>query len=388
MTAVNTSNRARIILAALVLILGAYWAGARFGARQPTNVEAVPLGGSNSAATIAQRDAALTEDESINVRIYRQASPAVANILTEATEYDFFMDPVPVKGAGSGFVMDPRGYILTNFHVVEGAQSIEVVLGDQSHYTAKFIGADQRNDVALIKIEPKGKLVALSLGDSASIQVGQKVLAIGNPFGFQSTLTTGVVSALGRTVQTSQTTEIDEAIQTDAAINRGNSGGPLINSHGEVIGINSAIYTPSGTTAGIGFAIPINTAKTIAHDLITDGRVHLAYLGVQTLPVNSWLSEALDLPVKEGLLVEGAIKGGPAAAAGIHGGDRVAQAGMQRIAIGGDVIVAIDGQKVASQFDVNLALNRKRPGDTVTVTLYRGGKKMDIPVKLGERTGN
>jgi putative serine protease PepD len=197
-----------------------------------------------------------------------------------------------------------------------------------------------------------------------------------------------VVSALGRTVQTSQTTEIDEAIQTDAAINRGNSGGPLINSHGEVIGINSAIYTPSGTTAGIGFAIPINTAKTIAHDLITDGRVHLAYLGVQTLPVNSWLSEALDLPVKEGLLVEGAIKGGPAAAAGIHGGDRVAQAGMQRIAIGGDVIVAIDGQKVASQFDVNLALNRKRPGDTVTVTLYRGGKKMDIPVKLGERTGN
>jgi putative serine protease PepD len=388
MTAVNTSNRTRIILAALVLILGAYWAGARFGPRQPTNVEAVPLGGSNSAAAIAQRDATLTEDESINVRIYRQASPAVANILTEATEYDFFMDPVPVKGAGSGFVMDPRGYILTNFHVVEGAQSIEVVLGDQSHYTAKFIGADQRNDVALIKIEPKGKLVALSLGDSASIQVGQKVLAIGNPFGFQSTLTTGVVSALGRTVQTSQTTEIDEASQTDAAINRGNSGGPLINSHGEVIGINSAIYTPSGTTAGIGFAIPINTAKTIAHDLITDGRVHLAYLGVQTLPISSWLSEALDLPVKEGLLVEGAIKGGPAATAGIHGGDRVAQAGMQRIAIGGDVIVAIDGQKVASQFDVNLALNRKRPGDTVTVTLYRGGKKMDIPVKLGERTGN
>src|SRR5580693_10546159 len=157
MTAVNTSNRTRIILAALVLILGAYWAGARIGPRQPTNVEAVPLGGSNCAAAIAQRDATLTEDESINVRIYRQASPAVANILTEATEYDFFMDPVPVKGAGSGFVMDPRGYILTNFHVVEGAQSIEVVLGDQSHYTAKFIGADQRNDVALIKIEPKGK---------------------------------------------------------------------------------------------------------------------------------------------------------------------------------------------------------------------------------------
>jgi S1-C subfamily serine protease len=299
------------------------------------------------------------------------------------------MDPVPVEGAGSGFVIDARGYILTNFHVVQEAQSIEVVLGDQSRYPAKFIGADQRNDVALVKIDPKGKhLVALPLGDSGALQVGQKVLAIGNPFGFQSTLTTGVVSALGRTVQTSQTTFIDEAIQTDAAINRGNSGGPLINSHGEVIGINSAIYTPSGTTAGIGFAIPINTAKNIANDLITDGRVHRAFLGVETLQVSAWLGEALDLPVKEGLLVERATKGGPAAGAGIQGGNRVAEAGMRRIAIGGDVIVAIDSQKVASQLDVNLVLNHKRPGDNVTVTVYRGGKKMDIPVKLGERAGN
>jgi len=378
MTAVNSSNRARIILAALVLLLGAYWAGARFGSRQPTNVEALPLASSTSPTAIAQRDAPLTDDESINVRIYRQSAPAVANILTKATEYDFFMDPVPVEGAGSGFVIDARGYILTNFHVVEGAQSIEVVLGDQSHYPAKFVGADQRNDVALLKIDPKGKhLAALSLGDSGALQVGQKVLAIGNPFGFQSTLTTGVVSALGRTVQTSQTTFIDEAIQTDAAINRGNSGGPLINSHGEVIGINSAIYTPSGTTAGIGFAIPINTAKNIANDLMTDGRVHRAFLGVETLPVGGWLGEALDLPVKEGLLVERAAKGGPAAAAGIQGGNRVVEAGMRKIAIGGDVIVAIDSQKVVSQLDVNLVLNHKRPGDNVTVTLYRGGKKMD-----------
>ena len=385
MTVAITSNRARILLSALVLILGAYWAGARFGPRQPTNVEAVPRGG----ITDAQRDAALTTDESNNVRIYRQTAPAVANILTKATEYDFFMDPVPVEGAGSGFVIDPRGYILTNFHVVQEAQSIEVILGDQSKYTAKFIGADQRNDVALIKIEPKGKpLIALPLGDSSSLQVGQKVLAIGNPFGFQSTLTTGIVSALGRTVQTSQTTFIDEAIQTDAAINRGNSGGPLINSRGEVIGINSAIYTPSGTTAGIGFAIPINTAKSIANDLITDGRVHRAFLGVETLPVGGWLSEALDLPVPEGLLVESVTKGGPAAAAGIHGGDRFAQAGMRRIAIGGDVIFAIDGQKVASQIDVNVVLNHKRPGDTVVVSFYRGGKKMDLSVKLSERTSN
>src|SRR5437588_3031853 len=221
MTAVNSSNRARIILAALVLLLGAYWAGARFGSRQPTNVEALPLASSTSPTAIAQRDAPLTDDESINVRIYRQSAPAVANILTKATEYDFFMDPVPVEGAGSGFIIDPRGYILTNYHVVEGAQSIEVVLGDQSRHAAKYIGPDQRNDVALVKIEPKGKqLTVLKLGDSRAIQVGQKVLAIGNPFGFQSTLTTGVVSALGRTVQTSQTTAIEEAIQTDAAINR------------------------------------------------------------------------------------------------------------------------------------------------------------------------
>jgi S1-C subfamily serine protease len=391
MNARRTPNTVRLILAALVILLGAYWAGARWGKREPARVEAVRSGGTNerSAANVAARDAALTDEESINVRVYRQASPAVANVLTKATEYDFFMDPVPVAGAGSGFVFDEKGYILTNFHVVQEAQSIEVVLGDQSRYPAKFIGADQRNDVALVKIDPKGKhLVALPLGDSAALQVGQKVLAIGNPFGFQSTLTTGVVSALGRTVQTSETTFIDEAIQTDAAINRGNSGGPLINTHGEVIGINSAIYTPSGTTAGIGFAIPINTAKRIAQDLITEGRVHLAYLGIQTLPVGGYLAEALDLPVQEGLLVQTAVKGGPAAVAGVRGGDRVAQAGMQRIAIGGDVIVAVDDKKVASPIDLNIILNRKRPGDTITLSVYRGGKKLDIPVKLGERTGN
>jgi S1-C subfamily serine protease len=391
----------RLILACAVLVLGAYWAGGRWGQRQPLGVGAGSRGGSASpapsgnggrvgnSASVAARDAALTDDESINVRVYRQASPAVANILTKATEYDFFNDPVPIEGAGSGFVIDEKGYILTNFHVVQEAQSIEVVLGDQTRYPGKFVGADQRNDVALVKIDPKGKrLVALPLGDSASLQVGQKVLAIGNPFGFQSTLTTGVVSALGRNVQTSQTTLIDEAIQTDAAINRGNSGGPLINSRGEVIGINSAIFTPSGTTAGIGFAIPINTAKRIAQDLITDGRVHMAYIGVQTIPVAGYLAQALDLPVEEGLLVESAAKGGPAAAAGVRGGDRVAQAGMQRIAIGGDVIVAVDDAKVANTMDLNIILNRKRPGDTVKLTVYRGGKKMEIPVKLGERNEN
>ena len=385
----------RLILVALMLVLGAYWAGSRYGPRQAKEVEARHLAAATPqpvalpAAGAAGRPETLTEEESINVRIYKQASPAVANVLTKATEYDFFMDPVPVEGAGSGFLIDPRGYILTNFHVVAGAQTIEVILGDKSRYPAKFVGADQRNDVALLKIDPKGKqLASLTLGDSSTLQVGQKVLAIGNPFGFQSTLTTGVVSALGRTVQTSQSTFIDEAIQTDASINRGNSGGPLINTHGEVIGINSAIYTPSGTAAGIGFAIPINTAKLIANDLISEGKVRRAYLGVSTLELTGWLAEALDLPVKEGLLVEQVTKGGPAAAAGIRGGDRTVQSGMRRLFIGGDVIIGIEGQKVANQFDMNVLLNRKRPGDSVTVTIYRGAKKVDIPVKLGEREGN
>ncbi|HYW66460.1 MAG TPA: trypsin-like peptidase domain-containing protein [Candidatus Dormibacteraeota bacterium] len=392
MTQGTKTHRGRLILVALILVLGAFWVGARYGPKQAEKVEARRIAAVQtdlSAKPVAARNEALTEEESINVRIYRQASPAVANILTKATEYDFFMDPVPVEGAGSGFVIDPRGFILTNYHVVAGAQAIEVILGDQSRYPAKFIGADQRNDVALVKIDPKGKqLSALPLGDSSTLQVGQKVLAIGDPFGFQSTLTTGVVSALGRTVQTSQTTFIDQAIQTDASINRGNSGGPLINTHGEVIGINSAIYTPSGTTAGIGFAIPINTAKLIANDLMTEGRVRRAYLGVTTLAVGGWLAEALDLPVQDGLLVEQTTKGGPAAAAGIHGGDRVAEAGMRRIIIGGDVIVALDGQKVTNQYDVDVLLNRKRPGDIVTLTVYRGAKKVDVPVKLGERDGN
>ena len=256
----------RLVALGLIVVLGAYWAGARWGPRMPTGVQALP--GSRSEGE------ALSGEEAVNVRIYRQASPAVANVVTRAVEYDFFYNPVPVEGAGSGFLIDTSGHILTNYHVVQGAQTIEVILGDQTHYSGKTIGADPVNDIALIQIDTRGhQLTPLPLGDAQNLQVGQRVLAIGNPFGFESTLTTGIVSALGRTVQTSETSLIDGAIQTDAAINRGNSGGPLLNSHGEVIGINTAIYTPSGTTAGIGFAIPINTARRVAEDLITHGRV-------------------------------------------------------------------------------------------------------------------
>src|SRR6202030_1458000 len=356
MTVSRSSSAIRLFLAAAVIILAAYWAGGRWRARQPVNVGAGPISSSEPSgltSSVSQRDAALTDDESINVRIYRQTAPAVANVLTKATQYDFFMDPVPVEGAGSGFIIDKRGYILTNFHVVQEAQSIEVVLGDQSRYPAKFIGADQRNDVALLKIEPNGKnLDTLPLGDSNSLQVGQKVLAIGNPFGFQSTLTTGVVSSLGRTVQTSESTFIDEAIQTDASINRGNSGGPLLNSHGEVIGINSAIYAPTGTTAGIGFAIPINTAKRVANDLITNGRVRRASLGCEGRALWPGLADALNIPAKQGILVERVTPGGPAAQAGIRGGSKVVVSGLQELRIGGDVVVAVDGKEITNQMEL------------------------------------
>jgi S1-C subfamily serine protease len=333
----------------------------------------------------------LLGDEAIYVKIYSQSAPAIANIVTRTLEYDVFMEPFPSEGAGSGFVIDPRGYILTNFHVVQGAQAISVTLGDRSHYDAKFVGADERNDIALIKVDPKDrKLTALTMGDSDNLQVGQRVLAIGNPFGFQSTLTTGVVSALGRNVQTGQSTVIDGAIQTDAAINPGNSGGPLLNSHGEVIGINSAIYNPAqsyaatATTAGIGFAIPITTAKQIAHDLITEGRVRRASMGVEARLLSPAVAEALHLPVNEGLMLERVNPGGPAEKAGLRGGDRQAILGMTRILLGGDVVTAIDDHQITGQMDLTLALNRKRPGDTVKVVYYRGGQKKEAQVTLDD----
>jgi putative serine protease PepD len=376
----DSSNRraARLLAIGLIIGLGAYWAGSRYGKPMPATVGALPAPAEGS-------EAKLDAFESENVRIYKMASPAVANIVTRTVEYDFFFNPVPVEGAGSGFLYDAQGHILTNYHVVQGAQTIEVTLGDQSRFNAKLLGADPRNDIALIKIDPKGrKLMPLPLGDSHNLLVGQRVLAIGNPFGFQSTLTTGVVSSLGRTVQTSESTFIDEAIQTDAAINRGNSGGPLLNSHGEVIGINSAIFAPTGTTAGIGFAIPINIARRAAEDLISKGRVSRATLGVEGRALWPGLAEALHLSVEKGILVERVNPGGPAAQAGVRGGTKSVLAGLQELRIGGDVLIAVNGKPITSQMDLNLLLNRARPGETVTLTFIRDGQKMDVPVKLGE----
>jgi S1-C subfamily serine protease len=376
----NHRRAIRLLALGLIIGLGAYWAGSRYGQHSPLSVHALP-----AALPADEGPTALDPTEVQNVRIYKQASPAIANIVTRAVQYDFFFDAVPVEGAGSGFVIDTEGHILTNYHVVQGAETIEVTLGDQSRYKAKYIGADTRNDIALLQIDPKGRKIAtLPLGDSRNLLVGQRVLAIGNPFGFQSTLTTGVVSSLGRTVQTSESTFIDEAIQTDAAINRGNSGGPLLNSRGEVIGINSAIYAPTGTTAGIGFAIPINTARRAAEDLISTGHVRHASLGAEGRAIWPNLADALHLGVQQGILIERVVPGGPAAQAGVRGGTRSVLAGLQELRIGGDVLVAVNGKELTSQMDLNLLLNRAWPGDTVTLTIVRDGKKMDIPVKLGD----
>lgn len=380
----NGRNALRLLVIGLIIGLGSYWIGSHYGQRPPTTVEALRLPATTGASAL---DATETE----NVRIYKQAAPSVANIATRAVEYDFFYGAVPTEGAGSGFLIDDQGHILTNNHVVDGAQQIEVTFGgpDQTRYKAKLLGADTRNDIALLKIDlGSHKLVPLTLGDSASLQVGQRVLAIGNPFGqFSSTLTTGVVSALGRTVQTSETTLIDQAIQTDASINRGNSGGPLLNSHGEVIGINSAIFSPteSETSVGIGFAIPINTARRVAEDLISTGHVQQATFGVDGRALWPELANALNLSTAQGILIERVVPNGPAAQAGIHGGTRTVLAGLQQLRIGGDVLLAIDNTRITSNSDLTLLLNRHRPGDTVTATILRNGKQMNVQVKLGSR---
>jgi S1-C subfamily serine protease len=376
----NGRNAIRLLTIGLIIGLGSYWIGSRYGERRPATVEALRAPDSTSSTPLDP-----TEQE--NVRIYRQAAPAVANIVTRAVEYDFFYGAVPTQGAGSGFLIDSDGHVITNNHVVDGASAIEVTFGgdDKTRYKAKLLGFDARNDIALLKIDPGAhKLTPLALGDSNGLQVGQRVLAIGNPFGFQSTLTTGVVSALGRTVQTGDTTFIDQAIQTDAAINPGNSGGPLLNSRGEVIGVDSAISSPTQSSAGIGFAIPINTARRVAEDLITNGHVRRATFGADGRALWPELSSALGLNVDHGILIEQVKANGPAAQAGIRGGNRSVLAGLQELRIGGDVLVAMDGTEITSSSDLALLLNRHRPGDVVTATVIRDGKRMNLQVKLGD----
>jgi S1-C subfamily serine protease len=328
----------------------------------------------------------LDSEEQNNISVYRKNIPSVVNITSRAMTFDFFYGLVPQEGQGSGFVIDKDGHILTNYHVIagtgNGATQVEVTLHNRKKYKATVVGTDPAHDLAVILIKAPD-LVPAVLGDSRNLQVGQKVYAIGNPFGLAGTMTRGIVSSI-RPVREPSGATIDEAIQTDAAINPGNSGGPLMNWHGEVIGINTMILSSVGQNSGVGFAIPINTAKAVLNDLMTLGRVRRPALGVRTIPISAELAEEMSLPVDYGLLIVQVTPGGSADLAGLKGGTERAYLGNIPIMLGGDLIVAIDGEKVEDEQDLSQMMNNHRAGDTVKVTIFRNKKKMDVSVALGE----
>ena len=344
-------------------------------------------GGTGAWAEKTQaEDPGLSPEEQIVISVYKQAGPGVVHITSTALAYDVFFNPVPQKGAGSGLVVDDRGYILTNNHVVEDADSLEVTLPDKSKVPAKLIGRDPSNDLAVVKISvPKEKLHPLKMGNSDALQVGQMAIAIGNPFGLDRTVTRGVVSSVGRTLRSESGRQIRGVIQTDAPINPGNSGGPLLNSRGEVIGINSAIYTPSGGSVGIGFAVPVNTAKRLLPQLIAKGRVSHPWLGIAGLDITPEVAGAMKLPVREGIVVMQVSPKGPVDRAGIRGARRKARVGNMLVGVGGDIIVAVEGRKVTSIDDLTAFLDAERKvGDQVKIELLRDGRPLTVPVRLGE----
>ena len=328
--------------------------------------------------------AGLGSDEVNNIEIYKAAKESVAYITSTVYQQDFFFQPVAARALGSGFVISADGRILTNNHVISGSSKIEVKFSDQSIYTAKVLVRDAADDLAVIQIEPKKKLPFLKLGDSDALQVGQKVLAIGNPFGFAGTLTTGVVSSLGREIHGENNRVLEGLIQTDAAINEGNSGGPLLDSQGSVIGIDTAILAPSGGNIGIGFAMPINRAKAMLEDFRTGKSFGRPRFGVSTAFVAGDLAQALKLPSSGGLLVQQVGRGTSAASAGLRGATDEVLVGNMRLGIGGDLITMMDGKPVTEPDAVTRAISRKRPGDVVAVRVLRAGKSIDLQVKLGE----
>ena len=332
--------------------------------------------------TEAAPNESLDGEEQNNISVYKRNIPSVVNVTSRAMTFDFFYGLVPQEGQGSGFVIDKEGHILTNYHVIADARQVEVTMHNRKKYKATIVGTDPAHDLAVIQIKAS-ELVPAVLGDSRNLQVGQKVYAIGNPFGLAGTMTRGIVSSI-RPVREPNGATIDEAIQTDAAINPGNSGGPLMNWHGEVIGINTMILSNVGQNAGIGFAIPINTAKAVLNDLMTLGRVRRPALGVRTIPISPELADEIGLPVDHGLLIVQVTPGGSADLAGLRGGTERAYLGNIPIMLGGDLIVAIDDQKVDDEQDLSQVMNNHRAGDSVKVTIYRNKKKMDVTVSLGE----
>src|SRR5580704_8850329 len=325
----------------------------------------------------------LDPEEQNNIEVYKRVIPSVVNITSKSVAYDFFFGPVPQEGQGSGFIIDKEGHILTNYHVVGDSSQLDVTLHNKKTYRATVIGRDRAHDLAVIQIKAP-EVVPATLGESKNLQEGEKVFSIGNPFGLSGTMTRGIISSL-RPIRSPEGAYIEEAIQTDAAINPGNSGGPLLNSHGEVIGINSMIATGgSNQSAGIGFAIPINTAKAVIGDLITLGRVRRPSLGIRSLSIGPELAQEMGLPTDNGILIVQTLPGGAADRAGLHGGNQRAYLGNTPVMVGGDLIVAIDGDDISDQQDLANVMNKHRAGDTVTVTLYRGKRKMEVKVTLDE----
>ncbi|HXA85126.1 MAG TPA: trypsin-like peptidase domain-containing protein [Candidatus Dormibacteraeota bacterium] len=372
----------RPVLLAVLLVLTFYLVTTRMGGpngpswvTRPTHVELT------QAAGPANYDA----EEQNNIAVYKKALPSVVNITSTAVTFDFFYGAVPQQGMGSGFVIDTEGHILTNFHVVEGARQVEVTTSDKKKYKAQIVGTDPIHDLAVIQI-PNKAVPQAEIGDSKSLVVGQKVYAIGNPFGLSGTMTRGIISSI-RSLK-GQRGYIDEAIQTDAAINPGNSGGPLLNARGQVIGINTMILTGGvEQSAGIGFAIPISTAKAVLDDLVHLGRVRRPEIGVRTFPIGPELANQLGLPADSGLLIVEVVPGSAADKAGLRAGTERAYVGNYPILIGGDLLVAIEGQPLEDQQDLSHMMQNHRSGDTVTLTIYRGKKRMDIKVVLGESHG-
>jgi S1-C subfamily serine protease len=370
------------------IALGVILAGAFFYFTTYRSVRLKPPTGwiGNPAKVTVTEAAAVSEpldaEEQNNIKVYRNNIQSVVNITSRAVAFDFFYGLVPQEGQGSGFIIDKEGHILTNYHVIADARQVEVTLHNRMKYRATVVGTDRSHDLAIIQIKAPDFVPAV-LGDSRNLQVGQKVYAIGNPFGLSGTLTRGIVSSI-RQVQEPDGMTIDEAIQTDAAINPGNSGGPLLNWHGEVIGINTMIASSVGQSAGIGFAIPINTAKAVLNDLVTLGRVRRPFLGVRTLPIGPELADQMGLPAGYGLLIVQATPGGAADRAGLRGGTEKAFLGNTPIMLGGDLIVAIDGQDIENEQDLAHIMNNHHAGDTVRVTIYRAKKKMEVNVTLGE----
>ncbi|MGA9673681.1 MAG: trypsin-like peptidase domain-containing protein [Terracidiphilus sp.] len=370
----------------VILLVGGFW---YLTTHLPAHLNKIKLlnvhgAGSPLELTEAQAAPAYDAEEQNNIAVYKRVLPSVVNITSTTLVFNFFYGTVPQQGQGSGFVLDKSGHVLTNFHVVEGAnRGIEVTLSNKRRYSAKVVGTDRQHDLALLQIEAPN-LEPVILADSSELNVGQKVYAIGNPFGLAGTMTRGIISAI-RPIRSADGAPIEDAIQTDAAINPGNSGGPLLNSRGEVIGINTMIASNGADqSSGIGFAIPINTAKAVLADLTRYGRVKRPSLGIVSYAIGPDLAGQMGLAADQGVLIQKVVPGGAADRAGLHGGREQAYVGNTLVMLGGDLIVAIDGQEVTDPQDINAIMEKHQAGDTISVTIYRGRKQITLKLILGE----